>query len=69
MNLDGTTDNWKPEPLLNNKKHSIFCVPDTWFWIIVQMVTVLLNSFHIARQCLSVSITDSLQWCGAIARA
>lgn len=32
------------------------------------MVTVLLKHFHIAPQCLSVSITFPLQWCGSFAR-
>lgn len=69
-NLDRTTDNWKLLSLFNEKETIIFCVPDIWwFWIILQMVTVLLNNFHIAPKCLSVSITDYLLWCGFIARA
>lgn len=70
MNLGRTTDNWKLLSLFNEKDTIIFCMPDTWwFWIILQMVTVLLNNFHIAPKCLSVSITDPLLWCSSIARA
>ena len=70
MNLDRTTDNWKLLSLFNEKDTIIFCLPDTrWFWIILQMVTVLLNTFHIAPKCLSGSITDPLLWCGSSARA
>lgn len=51
MKSDRTTDNWKRLSFCN-EKDTIVSQTFGGFWISLQMVTVLLNHFHIFPQCL-----------------